>query len=390
MRTPDDTEKPTAGQQGPANHSMIHSDEPPRSTLPTVLALLIVAAVWALGCWWSFTEQTAFARSHHFAVPELLPLILDGMATALAGVAYAASLDGRPAIGARVGTAVAVAISAASNGLWAAERSGQDVITIGLAVVVPCTAMLAFEVLLGELRRQVQRRRGDPAPVRIPHPRMVRWVLAPVSTFTTWRRLVLDLTALTPTSTPHSLPSPASAAQGSTEASRAETTEAPQPGPVADPEPADRDSEPPPARPAGVPVATGDRTPQTAWPPPAEPVATAVAGPDIIDDRAAQEPPTRQTSAPAGRARPQEPETAAEHTQPGMRPVPDPHGVSVGDERVANIAGMLRRGEEPTGEQVGDLYGCSARTGRRLIERAREMLADHPHLQVVGGATGHQ
>lgn len=60
----------------------------------------------------------------------------------------------------------------------------------------------------------------------------------------------------------------------------------------------------------------------------------------------------------------------------------------VGDERVGHIAGMLRRGEEPTGEQVGAMFNCSPRTGRRLVEKARAMLADHPHLQVVASAPG--
>jgi hypothetical protein len=55
---------------------------------------------------------------------------------------------------------------------------------------------MAFEVLLAELRRQVQRRRGGPAPVAVPYPRLIRLVLAPWQTFRAWRELVLRITAI--------------------------------------------------------------------------------------------------------------------------------------------------------------------------------------------------
>jgi Protein of unknown function (DUF2637) len=112
-------------------------------------------------------------------------------------VACAASLDGRPGVVARLGTAVAVAASAASNATFAWQRSG-DRATVVLAAGVPLAANLAFEVLLHELRRQVLRRRGLPAPAAVPYPRLIRVVLAPVSTLRQWRRLVLDLTTLQP------------------------------------------------------------------------------------------------------------------------------------------------------------------------------------------------
>lgn len=166
-------------------------------TVPLSLALIAVAGVWLAGCVWSFEEQTAFAADKAFVIPELLPLVLDGLAISLAAVAYAASLDGRAAVSARIGTAVAVAASASSNGAWAWTRTSGDVGAVVLAAGVPVAANLAFEVLLSELRRQVHRRRGMAAPAAIPWPRPVRIALAPVSTFREWRSLVLDLTALT-------------------------------------------------------------------------------------------------------------------------------------------------------------------------------------------------
>lgn len=169
--------------------------------LPMGLALSTVTAVWLLGCVWSFTEQTAFARAKGFADPELLPLVIDGLAVSMAAVAFAASLDGRPALAARVGTALAVLASAASNGLWAAERSsagatGPDLATVVVGAGIPIAANIAFEVLLAELRRQVQRRRGLPAPAPLPTLRVARLLLAPPSTFRAWRREVLQVTAV--------------------------------------------------------------------------------------------------------------------------------------------------------------------------------------------------
>lgn len=169
--------------------------------LPMGLALSAVTAVWVFGAVWSFTEQSAFATAKQFSDPALLPLVLDGLAISMAGVAFAASLDARPAIGARAGTALAVAASATSNGLWAAERTlgptGPDLTTVTLGVGIPIAANIAFEVLLAELRRQVQRRRGLPAPAPLPTLRPIRLLLAPSSTFRTWRSEVLTRT--TPT-----------------------------------------------------------------------------------------------------------------------------------------------------------------------------------------------
>ncbi len=165
--------------------------------VPLRFALLTTAAVWAMGCVWSFREQTLFAQTQGFGLPWLLPAVIDGLAIALACVAYAASLDGRPGAIARLGTALAVAASATSNATFAWQRSGNPT-TVVIAAGVPVAANLAFEVLLHELRRQTLRRRGLPAPVAVPYPRLIRIVLAPVSTLRQWRRLVLDLTALHP------------------------------------------------------------------------------------------------------------------------------------------------------------------------------------------------
>jgi hypothetical protein len=177
--------------------------------LPMYTALFAVAVVWVLGCVWSYQEQSAFAADKGFAFPHLLPLVIDGFAVSMAGVAWAASLDARPAVPARLATLVAVAGSAASNGVWASLRSDRDTATVVLAVAVPVAANLAFEVLLAELRRQVQRRRGLPAPVALPTLRVIRLLLAPAATFRAWRVLVLDLTE--PAA---ALPAPASGAGG--------------------------------------------------------------------------------------------------------------------------------------------------------------------------------
>jgi hypothetical protein len=187
------------------------------ASLPMRTALLGVAAVWLLGAVWSFTEQSAFAGNKGFSYPHLLPLVIDGFAVAMAGVAWAASLDARPAVAARLATVIAVAASSASNGAWAYLRTHHDLTAVVLGVAVPIAANLAFEVLLAEMRRQVQRRRGLPPPVAIPYPRLIRLGLAPFRTFVEWRALVLDLTQMDliaarapePTVSPEPAPAPA-------------------------------------------------------------------------------------------------------------------------------------------------------------------------------------
>lgn len=165
------------------------------SALPMRGALVAVAGVWLLGCVWSFQEQTHFAASLGFAFPHLLPLVIDGFAASMAAVAWAASLDARPAVPARLATVVAVGASSASNGVWADMRTN-NLVAVAVAVGVPVLANLSFEVLLAELRRQVQRRRGLPPPVAVPYPRVLRMALSPFRTFVEWRRVVLALTAL--------------------------------------------------------------------------------------------------------------------------------------------------------------------------------------------------
>ncbi|MEV7267037.1 DUF2637 domain-containing protein [Micromonospora aurantiaca] len=164
------------------------------SHIPLGIALLLIAGVWVAGAIWSFDEQTRYARAKGFDIPQLLALVLDGMAVAMAAVSWAASLDARPAVFARLVTAVAITASSASNGAWAWTRSDGDEQTIILASAVPVLAMLAFEVLLSEVRRQVLRRRGQPGPVAVAPPRLIRVALAPVSTLRDWRRLVLEAT----------------------------------------------------------------------------------------------------------------------------------------------------------------------------------------------------
>lgn len=191
--TPGPVHQDRTGPQGDQTTEQTGPDQPKRSTWPLVIALVGIAAVWVCGAVWSFSEQTDFARATHFDIPQLLPLVLDGLAFSMAAVAWSASIDGRTAGFARLGATIAIAISAASNAQWAWERSG-DRTTVIIAAVVPLASNLAFEVLLAETRRQVRQRAGHSAPVPIPAPRLIRLGLSPFATFFAWRRLVLAAT----------------------------------------------------------------------------------------------------------------------------------------------------------------------------------------------------
>lgn len=217
------------------------------AALPLGLALFFVAAVWAAGAAWSYDEQRSFADHLGFLLPWLLPLTIDGFAFSLAGVAYAAALDGRAAIQARLMTAVAIGASSASNATWAALRfgdgpntlDGEALAAVVIAAAVPVASLISFEVLLGELRRAVWRRRGEPAPPAIPVLRPVRLALAPRVAFTEWRAEVLRRTTPTPVAEggePSATGQPASPVATSPAPGEAQTT-APEAGgtPPADP-----------------------------------------------------------------------------------------------------------------------------------------------------------
>jgi hypothetical protein len=281
--------------------------------LPIRAALVAVGVVWVLGCVWSFQEQSAFAAAKGFGFPHLLPLVIDGFAVSMAGVSWAASLDGRPAIPARMATLVAVTASSASNGAWAFQRSLHDPVTVGLAVAVPVAANLAFEVLLSELRRQVQRRRGLPAPIPVPFPRLVRLALSPVATVREWRAVVLDLTAVAATSPTLSATAPSPAPASAPAQSTPVLAIPPHPHPHPHPQP----------------------------PASADPISTATADPTTAEP--------------------------VHHAAPRL----DPRARDLATQlkRHANA-------EEVTGAQVADLLGATftSRTGQRLLKQARELL----------------
>ncbi len=362
------------------------------AAMPLRFALLATGAVWAMGCVWSFREQALFAQAKGFHLPWLLPAVIDGLAIALACVAYAASLDGRPGVVARLGTAVAVAASGASNATFAWQRSG-DRTTVVLAAGVPLAANLAFEVLLHELRRQVLRRRGLPAPAAVPYPRLIRVVLAPVSTLRQWRRLVLDLTTLQPappvadTATRASVPDAsapapgvsvsapasgpdASAHQGA-DASATPAREAPAPGTAAEPLTPDADADaatrpdaPPAWQTASRPASADAAALQLTSPDTRQMIqsdarqrdpADAVPGADAVSD--ADTAIRADVSSRWPRAVDADPESRARATEAG----------ALAEEARELYRASIAAGDPLTGRQLGRMYNRSPSWGRERI-----------------------
>ncbi len=173
-----------------------------RATAPTTVALWValacVGSVWVLSAWWSFAEQTRAAEHLRFEHPAVLPWTLDGLACSLALTAMAAALDTRPAVAARLGVFAALGGSVWSNGLGVHLRAAElddPRSALLVASVVPLAAFVAFEVILGQVRRLVLRWRGLPAPAPIPALRPVRLLLSPFAALGEWRRAVLAATA---------------------------------------------------------------------------------------------------------------------------------------------------------------------------------------------------
>ena len=173
-------------------------------SVPMAISLGAVGIVWVGGAVFNFTEQMRFAENSGFELAFLLPLLLDGLAIALASVATSASMDGRAAIVPRLGTLVAVGASSWVSGQAAYARAFVRVDAMSLetrfdstrviiGVGVPLFSLLAFEVLLVEIRRVVQKVRGRVSPVPIPMPRLVMWIAQPPwRTYSMWRRAALE------------------------------------------------------------------------------------------------------------------------------------------------------------------------------------------------------
>lgn len=179
----------------------------PSLSIPMIVGLVLIAAVWAAGAVWSFEEQSDFAHRLHFHVPWLLPLAADGLPVALGAIALNAALDGRGSAGARAATMLAVGASVASNGLnaWNRTKTGvapqvhHDLTTVIVACAVPTLAGIAFERLLVELRKAVLSARRELPPPRdkgapAPALRLIRVLLDPVHEIPSWRRTVLAVT----------------------------------------------------------------------------------------------------------------------------------------------------------------------------------------------------
>lgn len=209
--TPGTSSPPRSTTHPEPGHPTTHAHTPqPRATnrkgtaatiIVLVVAFLGVALVWALSAWSSFSEQTRLSSHESFTHPSLLPWTLDGLAFALALIALAAALDGRPAVAARAGVVIVIAASVWANTRGVAVRAVEDAVTsdaFKLAAIAPISAVIAFETILAAIRRAVFRWRGQPPPVAIPTLRPVRVFLAPWSSFWTWRREVLTVTGGVP------------------------------------------------------------------------------------------------------------------------------------------------------------------------------------------------
>jgi hypothetical protein len=360
------------------------------AALPMRASLIAVATVWGLGCVWSFQEQSAFAASKGFAFPHLLPLVIDGFAVSMAGVSWAASLDARPAIPARLATVVAVGASSASNGVWAYLRTHHDLVTVVLGVAVPVAANLAFEVLLAELRRQVQRHRGLPPPVAVPYPRLIRLLLAPWQTFHAWRTLVLEITSME-----HSIARPSVATAPGPVGTVATVVAPPPPAPAAGPVHAVEHSPRPaldqPVNPGRDVLTARDdtaplpiRTEQAAtahWDPPAPTcVATPVPPPAPVAPRA----PARVASSPApAEAPPPSPQPAPTPTRvPSTADrLPATNGVAAADQRTGSHTENAENAKDTAKEdalgEVGTRSTANGRSGKRPVDPRVKRLAQH-------------
>lgn len=153
------------------------ADDTSQSHWSLHVAIGIVGALWALGCWWQFAEQVRFARHLGFAHPQAFPAIVDGLAFAAAMLAYGIGMSGRTAGGSRVFSAAVNLLSAAACGTGAWHRS-HDVTVVVVAALVPLVLMWGFHLILAEMRLRIQIGMGRQAEKAPPGLRLVRMVFA--------------------------------------------------------------------------------------------------------------------------------------------------------------------------------------------------------------------
>ena len=65
-------------------------------------------------------------------------------------------------------------------------------------------------------------------------------------------------------------------------------------------------------------------------------------------------------------------------------PTADERAAVDGDVRVAELVELLEAGAAVTGAHAAALFGCSARTGRRLLTRAQTLTTPAPAGELVG------
>jgi len=161
--------------------------------------LVMTAAVYGCGAYWSWAEQTRFAAGLGFDAPFLLAVVLDGLVFALAVVGVVASFQGRTTPAVTSFLVVLVGLSSVSNGASAWERTAnlgvsRQVTATAVAALVPIIAAGAWELILHELRTMIATTRAPwLVKPRLPGIRAARVVLSP-RTLGAWRRQVLAVT----------------------------------------------------------------------------------------------------------------------------------------------------------------------------------------------------
>lgn len=152
-----------------------------------LMAVVVVAAPQSL----SFHSLADWGRDS-LGLPGdwrfVVPLALDAVGMAYAGLAFHASLKGQSAGAARLMVWVIAGASSVAN--W---RQGISISTDAavFSAAMPLSAALLLEFMLRAIRRTVLGHIGALEPP-LPHYRAVRWVVDPLPTWRAWRTAVKE------------------------------------------------------------------------------------------------------------------------------------------------------------------------------------------------------
>lgn len=157
----------------------------------SVVALAVVVIAPAAASWHGLVAAGRDLFGLTDGWEYVVPLTLDGAALYSGTLAIRAVLHGDSAFGARALTALYAMAAAGFNGYHALHTPGGQIPAAMFFAGASVSAVVLWDVTLRALRRDQLREMGVIEPP-LPRWRLLRWLVAPISTGRAWRLAVIE------------------------------------------------------------------------------------------------------------------------------------------------------------------------------------------------------